>query len=192
MNTIKYTGTNIAAAILILFYFFPWAHAITFSMSGFSLLSNGISPGLMAYFISGFSRIFMILSVVVPLSGVIILYQNITGNKKFEKYYKPAHIVPAVYLLVGVVGLYFKMKPDMSAMSGMGGQDNEMFKEMTKSISDKTPGVFDVLSIGVYVSLIAAVYLLLVNMGRIKDKEYYKPTAAAPKNDNTPDSPNTN
>ena len=40
------------------------------------------------------------------------------------------------------------------------------------------PGVFDVLAFGVYISLLASVYLLLVSFGKIKDKEYYKPAAA--------------
>lgn len=187
MGNIKYTGANIAAAILILFYFFPWVNAVTLSMSGFSLTTNGISPGMLAYFISGINRLFLILAVLVPLSGAIILYQNITGNKKFDKYYKPAHFIPAIYLIVGIIGLYFKMKPDVPAMAG---QDSEMFKEMTKNLRDMTPGAFDVLSFGVYISLIAALYLLLVSMGKIKDKEYYKP-AVAPKNDNTSENDTT-
>jgi hypothetical protein len=175
MSNIKYTGTNIAAAVLILFYFFPWVNAIMLSMSGFTLTSNGISPGLMAYFISGFTRFFLILAVLVPLSGAVILYQNITGNKRFEKFYKPAHIVPAIYLIVGIIGLYFKMKPDAPALSG---REDEMFQGMSTSMSDMAPGAFDILSFGVYISLIAAVYILLVSMGKIKDKEYYKPAAA--------------
>jgi len=172
MNNIKYTGTNIAAAALILFYFFPWVNAIAITMSGFSLTTNGLSPGIMSYFISGLNRLFMILAVLVPLSGAIILYQNITGNIKFSKFYKPAHFIPVIYLLVGLVGLYFKMKPDVPKMSG---EDSALFQEMSKNIRDMTPGAFDVLSYGFYLSVAAAIYLLLVNMGKIKDKEYYKP-----------------
>ena len=186
MSNIKYTGANIAAAVLILFYFFPWASAMTLSMSGFTLTSNGISPGMMAYFITGFARFFLILAVLVPASGAVILYQNITGNKKFEKFYKPAHIVPAIYLIAGVVGLYFKMKPDAPSSSD---REGAMFQEMSKSLSDMTPGAFDVLSFGVYISIAAALYLLLVNMGKIKDKEYYKPAPVV--KDATADKDNT-
>ena len=42
------------------------------------------------------------------------------------------------------------------------------------------PGVTDILAGSVYLSLIAAIYLLLVSFGKIKDKEYYKPASATP------------
>jgi hypothetical protein len=58
-----------------------------------------------------------------------------------------------------------------------------MFNQMSKSMSDMTPGAFDVLSFGFYASLIVAIYLLLLSMGKIKDKEYYKPTTT-PATDN--------
>lgn len=178
MNNIKFTGTNIAAALLILAYFFPWVSGIGQSMSGFSIAGNGISPGMLAHFISGLSRLLMIISILVPVCGALILYQNITGNNKFEKYYKPAHILPAAYLIIGIVFLYFKMKPATSVEEGMFGQ-------MGKAINDMSPGVFDILSFGVYLSLAAAVYLVLVSVGKIKDKEYYKPGTTTVENNNT-------
>jgi hypothetical protein len=179
MNKIKFTGTNIAAAILVLFYFFPWVSAAPISLSGFSVTSNGISPGLFSYFISGLSRIFMILAILVPACGALILYQNITGNKKFNKYYKPAHIVPTVFFIIGIVGLYFKMKPEAPSDS-----DAQVFNEIPR-FNDMAPGAFDILSFGLYISLAAAVYLMLVSFGRIKDKEYYKPaTTSAPSEEN--------
>ncbi len=170
MSKFKFTGTNIAAAILVLFYFFPWVSMSPMSMSGASITSNGISPGILAYFVHGFQRLFMILAILVPASGALILYQNITGNKKFSKYFKLAHILPAFYLVIGIAGLYVKMKPDIP--SGMG--------DMYKGLSDLTPGVTDILTFSVYLSLIAAIYLLLVSFGKIKDKEYYKPATTPP------------
>ena len=170
MSKFKFTGTNIAAAVLVLFYFFPWVSIMTMSLSGFSITSNGISPGLLSYFVSGFSRLFMILAILVPACGALILYQNITGNKKFNKYYKPAHVIPVVFLVAGIIGLYFKMKPDApSAEEGA-------FNELSNRYSDMAPGAFDVLSFGVYICLAAGIYLMLVNFGKIKDKEYYKPS----------------
>ncbi|MDP4283975.1 MAG: hypothetical protein Q8891_06095 [Bacteroidota bacterium] len=118
----------------------------------------------------------MVLAILVPLSGVVILNQNITGSKKFEKYYKPAHIVPALYFIIGIIGLYFKMKPDIpDAPKGYG----DMYNQMSSSINDMAPGVFDIMAFAVYISLIAAIYLLLVNFGKIKDKEYYKPATVS-------------
>jgi hypothetical protein len=187
MSNIKFTGANIAAAVLILFYFFPWISMFTMSLSGFSLTSNGISPGLLSYFISGLSRLFMILAIIVPACGAVILYQNITGNKKFNKYYKFAHIAPALYFIIGIVGLYFKMKPDASFA-----QEDSMFNDVSARMNDMAPGVFDILSFGVYICLLASIYLALVSLGKIKDKEYYKPafsttTSSRP---GTPDSEN--
>ena len=184
MNNFKFTGANIAAAVLILFYFFPWVNAMTLSMSGFNLTSTGVSPGMMSYFIGGLNRLFMVLAILVPLSGAVILYQNVTGNKKFEKFYKPAHYIPALYLVVGIVGLYFKMKPDAPSAA-----EEEMFQGMGRSMRDMTPGAFDILSFGIYVSLAAALYLLLVSMGKVKDKEYYKPSPA-PRSDDAGDKGN--
>ena len=177
MKDFKFTGVNIAAAVLLLAYFFPWFTAMgSISMSGFSITSNGISPGMLGMFLKGLDRILMVLIVVVPLSGAIILYQNITGNKKFDKFYKPAHLVPAVVLIAGLVMIYFKIKPDApdATNAGFGGY-GEAMRNVSSSIRDMSPGLFDVLALGVYISLAAAVYLLLVSMGKIKDKEYYKP-----------------
>jgi hypothetical protein len=168
MNKFKFTGVNIAAAILVLFYFFPWVNFTAVSMSGASITSKGISPGLMSYFVNGLERLWMILAIVVPASGALILYQNVTGNNKLSKYYRLAHIVPFLYFVASIIGLYVKMKPDVP--EGMG--------QMYNQISDLTPGVTDVLTFGVYISLIASIYLLLVSFGKIKDKEYYKPAAA--------------
>ena len=176
MNKIKFTGINIAAAILLLFYFFPWVSITAISLSGFSLTTTAVSPGLFSYFVSGLARFYMFLAIIVPLSAVVILYQNITGNKKFSKYYKAAHILPALYLIIGILGLYFKMKPDIpDAPEGYG----DMYNQMSPHVSDMAPGVFDILTIAIYISVIASVYLLLVNLGKIKDKEYYNPAPAA-------------
>lgn len=179
MNNIKFTGTNIAAALLVLAYFFPWAGVMTLTLSGFSITSNGISPGILAGAINGLPRLFMTLAILVPAGGAIILYQNITGNKKFDKFYKPAHIVPALYLILGIVGLYFKMKPDAPDVD-----DGGMFGHMSRQMSDLAPGAFDILSFGVYLCLAAAIYLLLVSLGKIKDKVYYNPNAVVPENRN--------
>lgn len=168
MSKIKFTGTNISAAILVLFYFFPWVSMSPLSMSGASITSNGISPGLLSYFIHGGQRFFMVLAILVPACGALILYQNITGDQKFSKYFKLAHLIPAAYFIIGIIGLYFKMKPDIP--SGMEG----MYNDMPNQLRDMTPGVTDVLTFGVYLSLIASIYLALVSFGKIKDKEYYK------------------
>lgn len=178
MSNFKFTGVNIAAALLILAFFFPWFSAMgNLSMSGFSITTTGISPGMLGMFLGGFDRLLMLLIVVIPLSGALILYQNVSGNKKFEKYYRPAHLIPAAMLFIGITVMYFKIKPDMPDESFAG---YESVKQMSRSMSDMAPGLFDVLAIGVYASLIAAVYLLMVSMGKIKDKEYYKPAAAMP------------
>jgi asparagine N-glycosylation enzyme membrane subunit Stt3 len=194
MSNFKFTGVNIAAALLIIAYFFPWVSAMgMMSMSGFSIMSNGISPGMMGMFLKGLDRLFMILVILIPLCGAIILYQNITNNKKFSKYYKTAHLAPAVILIVGVITMYFKMKPDVSDLpkSIYGDQMSEELAKAASRMNDMAPGVFDVLSIGFYISLIAAVYLLLVSIGKIKDKEYYKPAASPASNqDNNAPPPN--
>ena len=77
MNKIKFTGANIAAAILLLFYFFPWVSITAISLSGFSITTTAVSPGLFSYFVSGFARFYMLLAIIVPLSAAVILYQNL-------------------------------------------------------------------------------------------------------------------
>lgn len=175
MNNVKYTGTNIAAAVLILLFFFPWVSELGMSFSGFELTKNGISPGITAYFVKGSTRLFMLLSILVPLSAGLILYQNISGNKKFDSFYKPAHYIPFLYLAAGIIILYFKMKPDIPSEEEMGGV--QMLRGMRQMARDMAPGAFDVLGFAVYLSVAAGLYIMLVNIGKIKDKEYYKPTA---------------
>jgi hypothetical protein len=169
MNKIKFTGTNIAAAILVLFYFFPWLSFSVFTMSGISVTTHGISPGIFSYINGGLARLYMILAIVVPLGGALILYQNITGDQKFSKYYKLAHYIPALYLVIGIIGLHFKLKPEIP--EGMG----DMYNQMASGINDVSPGVFDVLGFAAYLCLIAGLYLALLSMGILKDKEYIKP-----------------
>lgn len=189
MKNVKFTGVNIAAALLVLAYFFPWFTAVgTVSMSGFSITSNGVSPGMLSMFVSGFDRLLMVLIIIVPICGVLILYQNITGNQKFAKYYKPAHLVPAVLLIAGLVMLYFKMKPEAPDLGDDMGAYGEAMRNMSRQMRSMAPGVFDVTGMGVYISLVAAVYLLLVNLGKIKDKEYYTPAPANTNNTNNPPS----
>ncbi|MEP7229822.1 MAG: hypothetical protein ABI691_06190 [Ginsengibacter sp.] len=180
MSQVKFTGVNIAAALLVLGFFFPWVTILgSASMSGFSIVSTGVSPGMLSILIQGLNRLLMILILVVPVSGALILYQNIAGNKKFDRFYKPAHFIPAVTLIAGLVLLYFKMKPDVPT-EGYGGYGYT--QNMSSSLRDLSPGLFDIMGFGIYLSVAAALYLLLVSMGKVKDKEYYKPTTTA----NTP------
>lgn len=79
-------------------------------------------------------------------------------------------------MIVGIIGLYFKMKSD-----GPPAEEGEMFQELSRNLRDMSSGAFDVLSFGTYVCLTAAVYLALVSFGKIKDKEFYKPTAVKEK-----------
>lgn len=181
MKNFKFTGVNIAAVLLILAFFFPWFSAMgAMSMSGFSITTTGISPGMLGIFLKGLDRLLMVLIVIIPVSAGIILYQNVSGNTKFDKYYRPAHFIPAIILIVGLVLLYFKMKPDVPDFAGEDFDGyNQSFRNLSRSVRDMSPGLFDVLGFGVYASLAAAVYLLLAAMGKIKDKEYYKPAAPA-------------
>lgn len=173
MTNVKFTGVNIAAALLVLGYFFPWFSAMgNISMSGFSITSTGVSPGMLSMLVKGTDRLLMILIIVVPLSAALILYQNISGNLKFAKFYRLAHNIPAIVLLGGLLMLYFKLQPDEPS-------NNYGFGAVSRSMRDLSPGLFDVMGFGIYLSVAAAVYLLLVNIGKVKDKEYYKPAATS-------------
>jgi hypothetical protein len=192
MKNFKFTGVNIAAAVLVLAYFFPWFTAMgSVSLSGFSITSNGVSPGMLGMFLKGFDRLLMVLIIVVPASGAVILYQNITGNKKFDKFYKPAHLIPALTLIAGLVIIYFKIKPEEPDVAALG-EYGEAMKGLSRSMRDMSPGIFDVTAIGVYISLAAAVYLLMVSMGKVKDKEYYKPAEVASVNSGDSNNPPVN
>ena len=178
MKNVKFTGVNISAALLVLAYFFPgFSAGGSGSLSGFSITTTGISPGMLSMFLGGFDRILMILIIVVPLSGALILYQNVTGNKKFDKYYRPAHFIPAIVVVAGMILVYFKMKPDVPS-------GNDMYSQAMRNASSMAPGLFDVLALGAYLSLAAGIYLVLVAIGKVKDKEYYTPAT-----DNKPGAP---
>ena len=189
MKNFKFTGANIAAALLILAYFFPWVSILGGGMSGFKLTTTGISPGMLSMMFSGITRLLMVLVILVPVCGVIILYQNVTGNKKFDKYFKSAHIVPALFLIIGLAVLYFKMQPDTPEFAATDGFGEEYARASSRMMRDLSPGLFDILSIGMYISLAAGIYLLLVAMGKVKDKEYYKPAEAPVKQENQNNEP---
>lgn len=182
MKNFKFTGVNIAAALIILAFFFPWFSAMgQISMSGFSITTTGISPGMLAMFVKGLDRLLMVLVILIPVSAGIILYQNVTGNSNMAKYYKPAHFIPTVILIAGLAMIYFKMKPDVPEFAGddFEGYSHSM-RSISRSVRDMSPGLFDVLGIGIYASLAAAIYLVLVAMGKVQDKEYYKQPAVKP------------
>jgi len=178
MNKFKFTGENIAAALLILAYFFPW---VGIGISGFGFSYSGWDITTSGQGISGLSRFLMVLALLVPASAALILYQNVSGNLKLSKYFKLAHIIPAVYILGGIIMLYFKMKPDAATTEAMNSYD-QMMPGMRNTMAELTPSIFDILRFGIYLSLIASVYLLLVSMGTVKDKEYYKPAVAPAEN----------
>ena len=178
----KFTGVNIASALLVIAYFFPWADGII-SVSGYNLTGMGISPGMLSYVLSGMSRLVFVLLALVPIGGAIILFQNLTGDMRFNKYYKPSHIVPALILIGSMAGAYFKMR---STVNPAAEQVNNLYgsfgmKNMSAYMPQiDTPGLFDVLSIGAYITLAASVYLLLAGMGKIKDKEYFQSASSNP------------
>jgi hypothetical protein len=178
----KFTGVNIASALLVIAYFFPWADGII-SVSGYNLTGMGISPGMLSYVLSGMSRLVFVLLALVPIGGAIILFQNLTGDMRFSKYYKPAHTVPALILIGSMAGAYFKMRPaldpaaeQVNNLYGSFGMNN--MSEYMPRID--TPGLFDILSIGAYITLAASVYLLLAGLGKIKDKEYFQSASSNP------------
>ena len=88
---------------------------------------------MLSMFLGGFDGILMILIIVVPLSGALILYQNVTGNKKFDKYYRPAHFIPAIVLVAGMILVYFKMKPDVPS-------GNDMYSQAMRNASSMARG----------------------------------------------------
>jgi len=178
----KFTGVNIASALLVIAYFFPWADGII-SVSGYNLTGMGISPGMLSYVLSGMSRLVFVLLALVPIGGAIILFQNLTGDMRFNKYYKPAHTVPALILIGSMAVAYFKLR---SAVNPAAEQVNNLYgsfgmKNMSEYMPQiDTPGLFDVLSIGAYITLAASVYLLLAGLGKIKDKEYFQSSSSNP------------
>lgn len=170
MKQIKYTGVNIAAALIILLFFLPWLSAMGYSRTGLKILSLAVSPDAGETGFTGFFRFFSLLVILVPLSAALILYQNITGNLKFSKYYRLSLLLPVIYLLVFCIILYFGFKEQqrLQSFSLRHGYYND-----TES---HALGLFDILTFWFYLLFIASAYLSLVRFGKIKDKEYYKPS----------------
>lgn len=167
MKNFKFTGVNIAAALLVLAYFLPWVSANSQDGSGFKMLTTGISPGMMAMFIDGTSRLFMILTVLVPLSGGIILKQEMAPAVNLQKYLRPAFFLPVLFLGIGAAVVQYKVSAAFEKMySGMGTLSSFMPKV-------PAPGLFDMLGLGFYISMAAGIYLLLVAIGKVQDKEYF-------------------
>lgn len=174
MKNFKFTGVNLAAAVIIIAFFLPWFAAAgnNLSMSGFSITTTGISPGMLSMMLTGLNRLCMILAVLLPLCAGIILYQNVTGSLKYNKFYKPAHYLPTIFLVVAIMMIYFKLKPDVPDFGDDAVAYSRSFRNLSRSMQ---PGLFDIMGVGLYMSLGASLYLLLTATGKIKDKEYYRP-----------------
>ena len=167
MKKFKFTGVNIAAALLVLGYFLPWVSANSETGSGFKMLTMGISPGMAAMFIDSTSRLFMILTVLVPLSGGIILKQEMSPKTNLQKFLRSAFFLPALFLGIGAGVVQYKVSAAFEKMyNGMGAFSSFMPKM-------SAPGLFDLLGLGFYISIAAGIYLVLVAIGKVQDKEYF-------------------
>lgn len=179
-TNIQFTGTNLAAAALLLsYFFFTWVNASIISFTGFDITAKAISPGIYASTFTGLNRLALIALLALPLSAALILFQNITGDKRFEKFFRAAHLAPVAVLLVLLVGSYFKMQSLQSQMNEAMGS----FQSFMPKVA--VPGLFDILGIGAYASLAASVVLALIGTGRMKDKEYYKMPSNTPASSDT-------
>jgi hypothetical protein len=180
MTNFKFTGQNIASALLIIAFFMPWINITLLTMSGYALTTTAISPGLLAGAFDGGTRLLMLLIALVPLSGALILWQNMATEKKYLKYMKMAHTIPLIVLVIVITILVMKTRslgqPDYSSMGNYGYKMPEI----------PSPSVFDILGFGVYLSLAAGAYLFMVNRGKIKDKEYFNQNTSAAAEPNPP------
>jgi hypothetical protein len=181
MKNFKFTGVNIAAAILILAYFMPWVSANGQEGSGFKMLTTGISPGMAAMFIDGMSRIGMILTILVPACGGIILKQSLAPVNSLQKYLRIAHFIPVLFLIAGIGLVQYKISAAFEKIYSSMGQFSSFMPKVA------APGMFDVLGLGFYLSIIAGIYLLLVAIGKVQDKEYFSANnTSLPRDPNSP------
>jgi hypothetical protein len=170
-SNLKLSGQNIAAAAIIVAFFFPWISFIILSLSGFDLFKTAVSPGMMGEMMSGFARLLMLFLVLIPLCGAFIIWHNYKPNPKFQGYFKMAQIIPLVVLIVEVLVIIFKL------VRGGSSSDNDS--------SGGGPSVFDILGIGIYLTLAGSIYLFLIGRGIVKDK-IFSGSNTTPVAENTP------
>lgn len=173
MNNFKLTSTTLCAIILVIAFFLTWAGIGYQSQSGWSLWQLGISPGMLSYVISGLSRLGAILLVLIPASGALIVWQKSTStpNPQLTVWVKRAYFIPAIIAIAGIVFSFIKLNATKRALEKeLGG-----FSSLMDGLD--TPGLFDVLGLGAYLTLAAAIYLALIGLGKATDKELWKPQA---------------
>ncbi len=172
-TTFKFTGTNLAAALLLITYFFmTWISAFSIKFTGFDITSNAISPGQYGNTITGISRLALMSLALVPLASGVILFQNVTNDKRFSKYIRIAHLAPVVAILIFIVTYYFTLKSAQDQYSQTMGSLGSFMPKVSM------PALTDILSMGAYIALAAALALALYGTGKLKDKEYYTPQQA--------------
>jgi hypothetical protein len=166
-KTFKFTGQNIAAAVLVIAYFLPWITiSFTGGFSGFDLTTTSISPGF-------FSRLLLIFLILIPACGAFILWQNYSPSPQYAKYINKAHYIPLLIIVIEIIIIYMKMKSSMGgAMSDAGIDASDL-----NNLGVKTPSVFDMFGFGIYLSILASIYLFLINRGIVKDKDFSSKTA---------------
>jgi hypothetical protein len=167
---LKLTGENVAAAALMLGYFLPWITTNVTSASGFNFTTIALSPGLWSSVLEGFSKILLLLLILVPASAVFILWQNYAPDTKYAKYIKPAHFLPLPVIVFEIGMIYTNISDSL----------NKTVPDMYSFIKVRTPSFFDLVNFGFYLSVAASLYLLLINLGIIKDKNFSTQNSGQP------------
>jgi hypothetical protein len=174
MNNFKLTSSNLCAIIIVLSFFMEWVGTAGSSQSGLDLWQLGVSPGFAAMFVKGFTRIFLLLLILIPVAAGLILWQKNTAqpNQDLSQWVRRSFYIPAAIsllcLIVGIIKLNSTKSQIEDSLQGYGG--------MMKSFAPQfeTPGLTDMLGIGAYLTLFAGIFLLLIGIGKVQDKVLYQ------------------
>lgn len=183
MNNFKLTSSTLCAIVILVSFFMTWAGSGYQSANGWDMWQMGVSPGMGAGFISGLTRTYLLLVILIPVSAAILLWQKSTStpNEKLNVWVKRSFFIPAAISVSGFVIGFFKLRSAYSsAMEQFGdlGDVGSMMQDMMPKF--ETPGLTDILGIGAYLTLAASIYLAIIGFGRAADKLLWENNTSTP------------
>ena len=176
-NTFKPLRSTAAAAVIFISFFMPWINASFISVSGWDLATTAISPGMLGTYVSGLTRILLVLLLLIPVSSAFVIWQQYKPSKQYAPYMKRAHYAPAVTLIAALVIFGIKYYSATNVDIPAGYENLSQFGIKMPKI--ETPGLTDILGLGVWLGIASSIVLFAIGVGKVQDKNLFSDVPSA-------------
>lgn len=167
-NNFLFRRSTIVSALIFISFFMPWVNASFISVSGWDLATTAISPGMLGTYVSGLTRILLVFLLLIPVSSAFLIWQQYKPLQQYASYMKPAHYAPAVTMIAALIIFAVKYHAATNVEMPAGYANLSQFGIRMPKI--ETPGLTDIMGLGIWLGLIGSIILFAISIGKIEDK----------------------